>query len=328
MRAKGRCWCVRKSNPDAWLPVEDWQHLRYAVWQLEIGEEGTVHYQMYLNFKNAVSGAFVVALEGLEGAHVELRKGTKQEAAQYCWKDESRLEGPFWFPNEEDVRAFVKRGAGARTDLQSLASLVASGATNRVIAQEMPVMIIKYQRGINDLRGALVDAGARGAEIDSIVYWGPSGTGKSRRLLLECPPGPDWFWVMKGKWFNAYDGQAGLVFDEFTDAWCSYGDMKKLLDVYPHKVETKGGVVEMRAWRFRFSSNHHPRNWWRGRPGKEPWEEDPLRRRLRLIRPMTVPYIGPAVVCVDEPTDYVDPYDIAPLVADQAGVLWNGRVNE
>jgi len=316
------------NNPDAWLPVEDWPGLRYAVWQLEMGEQGTVHYQMYLNFKNPVSMVALHKLEGLERCAAKMRKGTKLEAAQYCWKDESRLEGPFWFPNEEDVKKFVNRGRGARTDLESLAALVATGATNRMIAAEMPVMVIRYQRGINDLRAALTDAGARGAEIDSIVYWGPSGTGKSRRLLLECPPGPDWFWVMKGKWFNAYDGQAGLVFDEFTDAWCTYGDMKRLLDIYPLKVETKGGVVEMRAWRFRFSSNHHPRNWWRQRPGKEPWEDDPLRRRLRLIQPMTERYIGPAVAVVDIPTDYVDPYEIAPLRADAAGVLWNGRINE
>jgi len=322
-----RDWCSRISNPDAWLPVEDWQYLSCAVWQLEIGEGGLVHYQLFLHFSRAVRMAFVKSLEGMNGAWLGMRKGTKLQAAEYCCKEEGRLEGPFWYPSEEKVREYCAQGPGRRNDIHKLTALVREGANDARIADEMPVMIVKYHKGIAALRDALDDGERNAEEIDSVVYVGPSGTGKSYRLHRECPPGPDWFWVSPGGWFDGYNGEPGLVFDEFRDSWFPYSDLLKLVDVYPHRVEKKGAVLKMKAVRFRFSTNVKPEDWYHKRPGKPSWEEDPLRRRLRVIEYMVVPYVpdvpNPIVVIGSWP-GYVSPA-AAPLVADAQGRLWNGR---
>jgi len=49
---QARCWCFTLNNPEEELAVNEWDGIAYAVWQLEIGEEGTVHYQGYVNFSS------------------------------------------------------------------------------------------------------------------------------------------------------------------------------------------------------------------------------------------------------------------------------------
>jgi len=178
--------------------------------------------------------------------------------------------------------------------LIAIADQVVSGLNDREIAEINPVAILRYQKGIDSLRTAVAVPGRLGAEIDSVLYLGPSGTGKSHRLRLECPPGPDWFWVSPGKWFDGYQGQPGLVFDEFRGNWMPYNAFLKLVDIYPHKVERKGSVMEMRAFRFRFSSNEHPEDWWHGMNLGE-WDGSPLQRRFTRIEGMFERYQAPLV---------------------------------
>jgi len=280
------------------MDPSQWPGCVVAVWQHEVGEGGTEHLQGYVNFSKSTRGGAVKKLAGMERAHLEPRKGTKADNLRYCTKEEGRLDGPYYFPSKEKVEAYCRIENGARTDLNALSDLVARGLSDREIAEDNPVHIIKFQKGIDSLRLATAVPGRLGEELDSVLYLGPSGTGKSHRLRRECPPGPDWFWVSPGKWFDGYEGQAGLVFDEFRDTWCPYSYLLKLVDVYPFRVEKKGSHVCMRAFRFRFSSNVHPSAWWRNRQGKCSWATDPLRRRLRVVELMLKPYAG-----LEEPVD-------------------------
>jgi len=329
MRATSRCWIAVINNPEETLAPWEWPGFKYGVWQLEMGESGTVHYQCYFSFDEPLRRAGVSKLAGLEHAYIAKRRGTKEEALIYNSKVEGRLEDTCWYPSEEFVRHCCAGGApGARNDLVELATMVKASLTDQAIAEHRPVMIIKYHRGIQALRTAHFTRGREADEIDSVVYVGPTGTGKSRRLRQECPPGPDWFWVTKGKWFDGYQGEPGLVFDEFRASWMSHSDLLSLVDVYPKRVEFKGGLFQMHATRFRFSTNVHPADWYAARPGCPPWEDDPLRRRLRRIVPMEQVYVGPEVAIFDEATHLIRrPRDgQPPLRQDDEGVLrWNGR---
>lgn len=326
---KVRCWIFRVSNPESLLPVEEWEGVKYAVWQLEIGDEGTVHYQGYLSFEEPVRMAFIKSLEGLHGAHLQKRRGTKLQAMTYNSKDDTRLEGPYWWPSQEFVVACCNGGEkGKRNDLIELATMVKASLTDHEIADYRPQYVIKFQRGIHALRSAHFTDGRDASEIDSVVYVGPTGTGKSRRLRLECPPGRDWFWVAKGKWFDGYQGEPGLVFDEFRASWMSHSELLSLIDVYPKRVEFKGGMLQMMATRFRFSTNVHPADWYAARPHCPPWLDDPLRRRLRRVVPMEEVYVGAEVQVQDEAAHLIrrPPDGQAPLAPDPQGVLmWNGR---
>lgn len=329
MRASSRDWIVVVNNPTETLAPWEWPELKYAVWQLEQGEEGTVHYQCYFSFKEPLRRVAVSKLEGLEHAYIDKRRGTKQDAMEYCSKrDETALEDTLWWPSKEAVQRLCSQGPGKRNDLVELATMVKAGLSDHVISDYRPTYVIKHQRGIQHLRTAWFTEGRSADEIDSVVYVGPTGTGKSRRLRQECPPGPDWFWVTKGKWFDGYQGEPGLVFDEFRASWMSHSDLLSLVDVYPKRVEFKGGLFQMHATRFRFSTNVHPADWYAARPQCPPWLEDPLRRRLRRIIPMEEVYQGPEIMIVDEAAHLIrrPPDGQAPLRQDAEGVLqWNGR---
>jgi len=299
MRSRqARCWCftINFSYLSDYEQVDpsEWPACVVAVWQHEVGESGTEHLQGYVNFARSVRLGTIKKLRGMERAHLEPRKGTKADNLRYCTKEEGRLDGPYYFPSKEKVESYCKVENGARTDLIRLADLVVQGLSDREIAEENPVHVMKFQRGIDALRLATAVPGRLGQELDSVLYLGPSGTGKSHRLRLECPPGPDWFWVSPGKWFDGYQGQPGLVFDEFRDNWMYYNFFLKLVDVYPFKVERKGSVIEMRAFRFRLSSNVHPSSWWPGVPKPE-WDGSPLQRRFTRIEAMLVRYQAPIV---------------------------------
>lgn len=57
---------------------------------------GMLHLQGYVEFQNARRLSTVrywVAAYGMQGAHLEPRKGTPQQAWDYCKKDESRVAG-------------------------------------------------------------------------------------------------------------------------------------------------------------------------------------------------------------------------------------------
>jgi len=318
---RARCWCFRLSNPEEVLAVDEWADIAYAVWQLEIGEQGTVHYQGYANFSQPKRMAALKKIEGMEGAHWEMRKGSKLQAAQYCWKAESQLEGPYFYPDEESLRRHCKSEKGSRTDIHLLCDLVKDGWSDDRIAAEHPIFILKYQKGIDHLRLALPSAPRPAVNVDSVVYVGPSGTGKSHRLRQECPPGPEWFWMRKGKWWDGYQGQPGVVLDEFRDTWMPREDLLRLLDIGDLTVEKKGGMIRMMAIRFRFSTNVHPKAWYRGVQGKGPWEADPLRRRLRRIELMTEVYQPAWEELADDAGEWWDqqPEAVAPEVRAEYG---------
>ncbi len=91
----------------------------YLAFQLEEGENGTPHYQVYIELER---GQHISWLKGniSETAHWEARRGTGAEASLYCTKDDTRVRGP-WVIGE------MSMGAGARTDLIHFRDAIQSG---------------------------------------------------------------------------------------------------------------------------------------------------------------------------------------------------------
>ena len=71
----------------------------YIVWSLEKGENGTFHYQGYLELKKQVESKDAGPIKkflGYPGAHIERRRGSARQAADYCKKlDETHVDGPW-----------------------------------------------------------------------------------------------------------------------------------------------------------------------------------------------------------------------------------------
>lgn len=327
---QARCWVFTANNPEAQLSPQFWPDCRLCAWQLEIGDDThTVHWQGYVEFEKVKRRDWIVAhCEGLEEAWIDVRakNSTKAKAVDYATKqnDVTYLEGPYYWPNEEACRG---AGQGKRTDLAGACELVKQGGTNAELAEKFPTTYVKYFRGLNALRNALPIPPAEGnPPKDCVLYWGPSRTGKSHRLKEECPEGPEWFWCVPGKWFDGYEGQEGLVFDEIRDSWYPWEFLLRLIDRGPRRNEVKGDMVRMRATKFRMSSNVHPSQWYQGVKGRpnEPWDESPLRMRFSKIILMDERVdIPPAELAVED-EDCPEPMEIE-QPAPGGDYLWNGR---
>lgn len=122
------------------LPVIE--HEKYVSWQLEEGESGTRHVQGYLELTKSCRIPHIKKY--LPTAHLEARRGTREQARDYTRKDESRIEGP-WERGD-----FSAGGQGKRTDLDAAIISLKEGGMKRV-ATECPTAYVKYSRGLREL---------------------------------------------------------------------------------------------------------------------------------------------------------------------------------
>jgi len=222
--------------------------LRYLVWQLEMGESGTPHIQGYAESSKKMSFA---AWKKLISArmHCEWRKGTSQQASDYCKKPEGRLQGPYELGTPG-------RGAGQRTDLELIATMAAEGKSVRDLFEYSPTYALMHLDRFEKLRRAMATRrNLRSDEVEAHIFWGPTGTGKSHAAITRWP-GAYWLKIpSKGEkcWWDNYNGEETVVLDEMTGQ-IPYRTLLSWCDIYPCMVEVKGGMVQLLAKRWVFTS--------------------------------------------------------------------------
>lgn len=228
--------------------------VRFLVFQEEIGDTGTPHVQGYVILKKKVR--MTQAKSHLPGRpHMEIRKGTHQEAKDYCTKSDSRR------PGSVPVMAGDEPAPGARNDLVSVKARLDAGASDMEIADEFFGQWVRYNKAFTKYRGMRL--ANRTEPTHTTVYWGPPGTGKTRAAFDEA--GPDAYWLPKPNgsrvFWDGYEGQEHVVIDEFF-GWMPRDLMCRLCDRYPFRVETKGGSVPFVAKKIWITSNSPPSGWW------------------------------------------------------------------
>lgn len=214
---------------------------KYMIIGYEVGESGTPHIQGYTEFKGQQT--FEKIKHYLSRAHIESRRGTPQEASDYCKK-----EGNF-----EEMGEISKQGQ--RTDLQVVASMVKEGATIQQVAQEYPETYIKYCKGVSALRNVL----SQPRDEEPYVLWmyGPTGTGKTKHFFDRYTTSTYVWTSLMGEWFDGYDGQQYVLFDDFRGE-ISFGKLLVLLDRYECRVQIKGGTVQFKPSYIMITSPYSP----------------------------------------------------------------------
>lgn len=256
-----RAYCFTLNNPTEELDFVELKNgvyvlyngVRYVIYQEELGESGTHHFQGYIELSSPMRISQLKAFPGLERAHFEMRRGTRDEARDYCRKlDATVVSGPREFGN------WIDKGQGARSDLVSLYQDLKSGETDLALLDKYPAQFMRMYRGISIAR--LVRAGVRDWKTEVHLYFGQPGTGKSR-LARDLYPSAFWKHPTS-KWWDNYSGQAEVVWDDFGKASCPYSELLRLLDRYPLTVETKGGSVNFAARTLILTSNSLPHLWY------------------------------------------------------------------
>lgn len=215
--------------------------------------------------------------------HLERRIGTTDEAINYCTKQDTRIHGTeIYEKGERPV------GQGARSDIATLAGAVLSGTSLRAIARENPMGFIRYHRGVERLIEVIRPPIERPAP-DVLIYWGPTGTGKSRLVRESYPPETTYWWPRPSH-RNAAPYAYGLtpekttiVFDDFY-SWIPYDLVLRICDRNPLQVNRSGaGTALGPITTVVFTSNADPRTWW---PGVRLYDADLsafFRRVTRVI---------------------------------------------
>jgi len=277
-----------------------WPDCTYCVYQLELGDETSrLHYQGYAEFSGQKRYNWVQNFcDGLEGAHLEVRRGTMEEARNYAMKHDTRIDGPWEWGRP-------KPGAGSRSDLLHVKRALDEGKPMTYIAENFFGTFMRYQRGLKEYKRIKMPQRDWPMKVKIIV--GPSGSGKSSYCRRKYP---DAYWKDKSKWWDDYDGQETVIWDEFYAHCCPFTLLLQILDRYPLRVETKGGFVSFTSRRIVFTTNQEPEQWYNAeRTHQMVWAQNPLNRRIRefgkILRTGAV-HQGPQVPVNWDGVEYVN----------------------
>jgi len=252
-----RNWCFTLNNPQVIplnLQITPQNKLKLVVYQLE--EVSCQHLQGYLELTTPRRMSFVRKI--IPGAHWERRKGTKQQAIEYCTKEETRVQGPWILPEGiplSEVLSSVQESEGS--SLKELKRMMDTGCSEEYIADEHFGHWVRHFRAFRAYR--LLKTVPRNHAVTTTVIVGPTGTGKSRFCLSKYPNA---YWKQRSPWWDGYSGEETVVLDEFY-GWIPYDTLLRLCDRYPLLVETKGGQSQMVCKNVIITSNHDPKSWYK-----------------------------------------------------------------
>lgn len=299
-----RGWCFTY-NIDSWENQKDIVEDKFKfeqetmvtmAWQVERAPTtGHVHIQGYVEFTNARSMSGVKSLF-FPSIHVEGRRGTCYEAYKYCVDEAKRAAD---LRAEAYVGGLVPSAAapGRRTDLDAVREAVDNGDSMLSVAENHFGTFVRYGRGIREyqlMRRAANQAFAERTKKTVVVYWGPTGSGKSRHIDELWP---DAFRVQPGSygnvWFTGYDGQPVTYFEDFY-SWVKLDFLLRLLDWYPVSVPSHGGMLPFVSTTIVFSSNYDPKDWY---PNVGRTVKEALLRRLEFVFKVDYSLEYPCVAC-------------------------------
>lgn len=193
----------------------------YIIFGHEVGEENTPHLQGYIEF------GFSKKLTALKNfnkrIHWEERKGSAQEASDYCRK--------------QDLNPFVKgniSNQGARSDLQELNKQIVEGKTSvDQIIQEKPDLYHQYGRTLIKCEEIANRKKFRTEMTTCDWYYGSTGVGKSTIAFKDYNPDKVYPWQHDDNgWQDDYVGQETVVINEFRGG-IQFGYLLTMIDWTP-----------------------------------------------------------------------------------------------
>ena len=247
----------------------------YIIYQEEVcPETGLLHLQGYIELKKVLDVPGPVeklVFFGNKKIHLELRKGTQEEAIEYCKKEASRA--PLGEQFEWGIPKICHQGQ--RSDLgdmnieieehlkngENAERNVALGQHRDTVARHLSyfkMMLLTISGDINK---------SKLRKVETFSIWGPPGTGKSMKVwnLINSNR---FFKLDAGMtrvggtcWFDGYNGERILWIDEGIQNIDPLNALQ-ILDIYPLQIQKKG-TSAWAQWEIVFiTSNFKKENWY------------------------------------------------------------------
>lgn len=253
---QSKYWCFTLNNPTDPINTQI-DDLQFITYQTEMGENGTLHFQGYIEFTKKLTLNGVKKRLG-DKFHLEIRRGTQEQAIAYANKEETRIPGV----------SIITRGTptpdnqGKRNDLETIKTLIKSGKTELEIAEEHFGVWCKFNKSFKIFRSLITPK--RNWKTHVTLMVGPPGCGKSKHCL-EASPKENQYWKQRSQWWDEYEGQETVIIDDYY-GWLPWDVLLRICDRYPLLVETKGGQSQFTAKALFITSNQPPEYWYKNVP--------------------------------------------------------------
>ena len=158
---------------------------------------------------------------------------------------------------------------GKRTDLASVKTILDNGGTIDDVQAQFFGTWVRNRKSIEAYAQTAFMRDYRGRPQPKIVVlWSTeSGTGKSYWARRNYP---DAYWHNVAgsgtQWWDGYQRQDTVVFDEFDSAFMPYRALLQILDRTPLRKPVKGSFVRITAYKFVFTCNCDPTKWYPHQP--------------------------------------------------------------
>jgi hypothetical protein len=283
---QSRMWCATVyDRPDDGFAIASYlegfvlpEGVDYACFGRETcPDTGRKHLQLFVYFTTKKRRVQMCRLLGIPHCHAEPCKGSATENQTYCKKEGDSAE----FGDFSKCPAGRGQGGGANGAARALAVFRKTGKLRDVIRMGIDgEKDVSYQT-IKLIQEHAKFACPRPVGTDAVrVYWmyGPTGTGKSRAasvLTGEAAVRPVSF-----KWWEGYDEDRACIIDDYRADWCKFHELLKFTDIYPFRVETKGGSRQFMCNTIIFTAPGSPTGVWRNRSDED---LEQLQRRIHGI---------------------------------------------
>lgn len=234
----------------------------YLIYQLELSESGTPHFQGYMELKERKTLAQIKTLLGSHHVHIEARRGTSEQASEYCRKDDTYVEGGSRFEYGE----MKYPQPGKRNDLKEFKDAVlGERKRKRELFDDHYGTIARYPKFYSDL--TLYTRPTRREAMEVVLHIGATGLGKTRTVMDRHGEDPSFFITPLSNntsWYDTYDFHDICLLDDFAGAasHMQLTTLLRLLDRYPVMVPVKGSHVWWMPRLVYVTTNIDPKDWY------------------------------------------------------------------
>jgi len=238
---RSRKWQITQNNPEKHginhglitILLADMKPAYYCMCD-EIGEEGTYHTHLFLQFKNAKS--FSVIKNCFPSAHIEKAYGTAQENRDYVRKEGKYLNSEKKTTNLaetfEEGGEMIEEKQGKRSDIEDIYSMIKEGSSELEILEKHP-QFMNSLSSYSRVKELLMEEESNQFRIVEVVYiWGDTGSGKTRYIAEQFGYGHFCRITDYQHPFDSYNYEDVIVFDEFRSS-LPLSDMLNYLDGHP-----------------------------------------------------------------------------------------------